>query len=208
MLRNSKDRFGTVTIVLHWTIAVLILGLLLTGLVMRRTEIDPALQFSLYQWHKSFGFIALGLAALQALRWLVERSPAPPPTLGPMEQMASRAAHLSLIALALLVPLAGWAVASASTLAIPSFFFNLIVIPHLPLPRSETSEAFFALAHATLAYATLALVAVHAAAAIYHHFLRRDEVLVRMLRSGSAPRPDSTISAPEKDDTLVERKRR
>ncbi|PLU28854.1 cytochrome b [Sinorhizobium medicae] len=168
MLRNSKDRFGTVTIVLHWTIAVLILGLLLTGLVMRRTEIDPALQFSLYQWHKSFGFIALGLAALQALRWLVERSPAPPPTLGPMEQMASRAAHLSLIALALLVPLAGWAVASASTLAIPSFFFNLIVIPHLPLPRSETSEAFFA----------------------------------------SAPRPDSTISAPEKDDTLVERKRR
>lgn len=207
MLRNSDNGFGTVTIALHWTIAVLILGLILAGFVMRRIEIDPGLQFSLYQWHKSFGFTALGLAAFRMLWWLVETSPAASPTLGPMEHMAARATHLSLIALALLVPLSGWAVVSVSTLAIPSFYFNLIIIPHLPLPKSGTSEAFWALAHAMLAYVTLGLVAIHAAAAFYHHLVRRDLVLIRMLRSGSMPRTGSTVKTSGKDDTVVERKR-
>lgn len=116
--------------------------------------------------------------------------------------MAARATHLSLIALALLVPLSGWAVVSVSTLAIPSFYFNLIIIPHLPLPKSGTSEAFWALAHAMLAYVTLGLVAIHAAAAFYHHLVRRDLVLIRMLRSGSMPRTGSTVKTSGKDDTL------
>ncbi len=74
MLRNSDNGFGTVTIALHWTIAVLILGLILAGIVMRRIEIDPALQFLPLSGHKSFGFTALGLAAFRMLWWLVETS--------------------------------------------------------------------------------------------------------------------------------------
>ncbi|CCE95658.1 Cytochrome b561 homolog 1 [Sinorhizobium fredii HH103] len=187
MLRNSDHGFGTVTIVLHWTIALLILGLLLIGFVMRRTEIDPALQFSLYQWHKSFGFTALGAGLVRAIWWLVERSPRPVPGLRPLEHVAARETHRILITLGFLTPLAGWAVASASTLNIPSFYFNIIVIPHLPLPQSDSSEAFWAFTHALLAYAMLALVVVHAAAALYHQFIRGDAVLMRMLRAGSRP---------------------
>ncbi|PDT80978.1 cytochrome b [Sinorhizobium sp. BJ1] len=184
MLRNSESGFGTVTIVLHWTIALLILGLMLIGFVMRRTEIDPALQFSLYQWHKSFGFTAFGLALLRTIWWLAERTPPPVPGLRPLEHAAARETHRMLIILGLLTPLAGWAVASASTLNIPSFYFDILVIPHLPLPQSESSEAFWAFAHALLAYVMLALVAIHAAAALYHQFVRGDAVLIRMLRSG------------------------
>ncbi|MDK1376710.1 cytochrome b [Sinorhizobium sp. 6-70] len=206
MLRNSESGFGAVTIVLHWAIAVLILGLILLGFVMRRTEIDPALQFSLYQWHKSFGFTVLGLAVLRAVWWSIERNPAPPPGLGPLEHTAAQIMHRALIVLALIVALAGWAVASTSTLNIPSFYFNLIVIPHLPLRQSEASEAFWTFAHALLAYLMLGLVAGHAAAAFYHHFLRRDEVLVRMLRPGARRRDAKTFNTQENDDTLVERK--
>lgn len=83
----------------------------------------------------------------------------------------------------------------------------MIIIPHLPLPKSGTSEAFWALAHAMLAYVTLGLVAIHAAAAFYHHLVRRDLVLIRMLRSGSMPRTGSTVKTSGKDDTVVERKR-
>ena len=83
----------------------------------------------------------------------------------------------------------------------------MIVIPHLPLPKSGASEAFWAFAHATLAYVTLGLVAIHAAAAFYHHLGRRDLVLIRMLRSGPMPRTGSTADTSEKDDTVVERKR-
>lgn len=185
MLRNSRTGFGAITIALHWAIALLILGLMLIGSVMRRTEIDPALQFSLYQWHKSFGFTVLGLAMLRTAWWFVECTPETLPSLSPLEHKAAWLTHRALVALALLVPLAGWAVASASTLDIPSFYFNVIVIPHLPLAKSEASEAFWAFAHAALAYFMLTLIGIHAAAALYHHFVKRDDVLRRMLRSCS-----------------------
>jgi cytochrome b561 len=206
MLRNSDSGFGSTTIVLHWTMAVLILGLTLLGFIMRRTEIDPALQFSLYQWHKSFGFTALGLAILRTAWWFIERSPAPLAGLSPLEHIAARTTHSVLILLALVVPLAGWAVVSVSTLNIPSFYFNAVVIPHLPLAQSENAEAFWTFAHALLAYLTLGLVTVHAAAALYHHSIRRDEVLVRMLRPGSRSRHSRTSGAQENEDTIVERK--
>ncbi|MDK1388065.1 cytochrome b [Sinorhizobium sp. 8-89] len=208
MLRNSETRFGLVTIVLHWTIGLLILGLLLLGFIMRRTGVDPALQFALYQWHKSFGFAALGLALIRAIWWLVERTPSPPASVSPLERKAARLTHDILIVLGIVVPFTGWAVASASTLNIPSFFFNMIVIPHLPLARSETSENFWTFAHALLAYVAMALIAIHAAAAFYHHFKRGDEVLTRMLRPGVRPvgAGSGGTSARKRDDAAVGRK--
>lgn len=181
MLRNSTSTFGWVTIVLHWAIAALILGLLALGFAMRRLSLDPALQFSLYQWHKSFGFTVFALAAFRAAWHLFERQPQPAAGLTPIERRASVATHGALIALTLAVPLAGWAVASTSTLNIPSFYFDWLVIPHLPMAKSQAAETFWTSAHAILAYTMLALVLIHAMAALYHHIVRRDDVLARML---------------------------
>ncbi|MCA1441029.1 cytochrome b [Ensifer sp. IC4062] len=206
MLRNSETGFGLVTIVLHWTIALLIFALVLSGFVMQRVEIDPAPQFTLYQWHKSFGFTALGLALLRATWWLVEHNPSPLPSLCPLERRASRVTHDTLTVLAIAVPLAGWAVASTSTLDIPSFYFNVMVIPHLPLAKSEASEDFWTSVHALLAYVTLALAAIHAAAALYHHFMRRDAVLTRMLGSGAPSSGMGVRGAQKRNDTVVGRK--
>ncbi|CAN7276414.1 MULTISPECIES: cytochrome b [Ensifer] len=181
MLQNSKSTFGWVTIILHWLIAMSILGLLALGFVMRRLSLDPALQFSLYQWHKSFGFTVLALAALRAVWHVLDRQPQAPSGLSVLERRAARTTHAILIGLTIAVPLAGWAVASTSTLNIPSFYFDWFVISHLPMAKSEAAESFWTSTHAILAYATLALVALHAMAALYHHMVRRDEVLVRML---------------------------
>ena len=206
MLRNGENDFGIVTIVLHWTIALLVLGLMVVGFAMRRIELDPALQFSLYQWHKSLGFTALGLALLRAIWWLTERTPRPVPGLHPFEHAAARQTHRILILLGIITPLAGWAVASASTLNMPSLYFNIIVIPHLPLSQSESSEAFWANTHAFLAYVMLALVAIHAAAALYHHFVRGDEVLIRMLRSRLGSSDVGAVDDREADDAVAGRK--
>ena len=85
------------------------------------------------------------------------------------------------------MPLAGWALVSTSTLGIPTLAFNRLLIPHLPLGTSEQAEAFWRQTHELLAYGTALLAAGHAAAALRHHFLLRDEVLLRMLPIGRIP---------------------
>lgn len=186
-MRDAADRYGRGTIILHWLIAVLILGLLVLGFVMTRPWIDPALQFSLYQWHKSFGMLTLLLAVVRLLHSLLGARVRPSTGLGALERRMSKAMHLLLATLAVIVPLAGWAVASASPLEIPTFAFNLVDVPHLPLPKSDAGEAFWSTTHARLAYSILALVALHSTAALYHHYGRRDDVLLRMLGRAKTP---------------------
>lgn len=189
MLRNRQDAFGWGTIVLHWMIALLIVGLIVLGYVMTRPDIDPELQFSLYQWHKSFGMTALALAFTRLVWWLANIHPDPVASLSSLERRASSVTHAFLLALTIAVPLAGWAIASTSTLNIPTLFFNRWLIPHLPMEKSEAAETFWSNAHAWLAYGLAGLVLLHTGAALLHHFWHRDDVLRRMLgifRRGAA----------------------
>lgn len=180
-MRRPADRYDPLTIFLHWLIAVLILGLIVLGFVMTRPSIDPALQFSLFQWHKSFGMLVLLLALVRLVHSLIRVRVAPVAGMGRLEHLAAKGMHGILLALAIAIPLAGWLIASASPLEIPTFAFNLVVIPHLPVSKSDAAEAWWTTAHAVLAYSTLVLVFLHSAAALYHHYRRRDDVLTRML---------------------------
>lgn len=172
--------YDPVTIGLHWVFATLFLGQIALGFTMERVK-SMALQFELVQWHKSFGFLILGLAVLR-LAWRVARGRVTAaPGLPPAERIAADVVQGLLFGLTIAVPLAGWALASTSTLGIPSYVFNLFVMPHLSLEPSAQAEAFWRQAHGWLAYATLALALGHVAAALRHHFLLRDDVLKRML---------------------------
>ncbi len=183
MRRYADDpaRYDYLTITLHWLIALLIFGLIVLGFVMTRSSIDPALQFSLFQWHKSFGMLALLLSLIRFAHSLFHVRTKPVAGMSTAEHLAARAMHHLLLLLAVIVPIAGWMIASVSTLEIPTFAFDLFVIPHLPVEKSDAAEAWWTTAHAVLAYFVLALVALHAGAALYHHYARRDAVLIRML---------------------------
>jgi cytochrome b561 len=177
----SRHRaYGPVSISFHWAIAVLFLGQILLGFSMERVK-SMALQFELIQWHKSFGFLILALAVLRLCWRIVAGAPAADASLGRIERLAAATVQGALLALTLIVPLAGWALASTSTLGIPSFVFDLVLIPPLPLTPSAEAEAFWREAHELLAYSALLLAAGHAAAALRHHFLLRDGVLGRMV---------------------------
>ena len=180
MMRNSTRGYGLVAITLHWAIAVLFVGQLVFGILMVRIQ-DQRLAFDLIQWHKSLGFLTLGLVLLRLSWRLANIVPALPPTLSKPEKMTAVVAHRLLYALMLLLPLTGWVMVSVSVLEIPTFAFYLFIIPHLPLAISETAEFFWIDAHAWLAYAAGVLVTAHAAAALRHHFLLRDDVLRRMI---------------------------
>ena len=180
MLRNSRDSFGLISILFHWIIAVIFLGQIVLGYLMVRVS-DFTLQFNLYQWHKSFGFLVLGLSALRLVWKAVNARPRDPETLGPIERRAAHGAHVLLYLSLFIVPLTGWAVASSSPLKIPTFMFDLVVIPSLPLAVSDSAEAFWSASHAWLAYLSAAVAVAHILAALHHHFWKRDIILMRML---------------------------
>lgn len=188
MKKAFRNSYGLSAIILHWLIAVLICGLLSLGYIMTQPDIDPGLQFSLFQWHKSFGILALALAIVRGLHWCFAMPVTPIAELNPVERIASSVVHRCLLVLTLAVPLAGWAIASVSPLNIPTFLFNLYVIPDLPLTRSDRAEEIWSYVHATLAYTVLCLVVLHIGAALYHHLWKRDPVLLRMLgKNGQRP---------------------
>ncbi len=180
MSLDTARGYGSVSRALHWTIAVLFLGQIALGFSMARVT-SMALQFEMIQWHKSFGFLILALALARAAWRLAAGWPAPAAGLTRLERGAAATVQGVLLALTLAVPLAGWALASTSTLRIPSLVFDVLLVPHLPMEPSAKAEAFWRQAHALLAYLALLLAAGHAAAALRHHFLLRDEVLNRML---------------------------
>ena len=179
-IRNTSDRYGWPAIVFHWLVAILFVGQFLLGLSMERIS-SQRLAFELIQWHKSCGFLLLGLVLLRVGWRLGNARPALPNTVAPLERQAAPLVHALLYGAQLAVPLSGWALVSVSMLEVPSVPFDLFVMPDLPLAASDRAEAIWSIAHEWLAWTGMALAALHILAALRHHFLLGDSVLARMI---------------------------
>ena len=186
-IRNTTHRYGWIAILLHWLVAVLFVGQFGLGVAMVRIS-SQRTAFQLIQWHKSFGFLLLGLALVRIGWRLGNVRPALPQTVAPFERQAAPLVHAFLYAAQLLVPLSGWMLVSVSMLEVPSVPFDLFVMPNLPLGASDGAEAFWSAAHGWLAWAGMALAALHILAALRHHFVLRDGVLRRMITPSAGER--------------------
>ena len=180
-------RYTNVAILLHWLIALGILCLIAIGLAMTQLRIAPMLQFKLYQLHKSIGITVLLAAALRVLWRLTHRPPPLPASLPAAERRAAEAMHHILYIFLFALPLSGWAVVSASPFDIPTVLYSLVPWPDLPylasLHDKGAVEPILAKLHAYGAWGLIALLAIHAGPALRHHFIRRDDILRRMLPS-------------------------
>ncbi len=189
MIRNTRTTYGTVAITLHWIIAALIIGMLGVGLYMVRQPLFEPSTFTLYQLHKSVGFVVLALVALRILWKITSITPELPTEIPLWEKLAAHLGHFSLYVLMFLMPLSGWLLVSSSPLGLPSVFFNLFEIPHLPIPEFLGQKAqvstFVTAVHGWAAYVLIAVILVHIGAALKHYFLSKDKVLQRMLSSKS-----------------------
>jgi len=169
-------RYSGTAIALHWLLALMIVGSLSVGLYMADLPLSP-LKLKLYNWHKWAGVMILTLSAARLLWRLIH----PPPADAPMPRWQRRAAHVAhgaLYSLFFAVPLAGWAYSSAA--GFPIVLFGVLPLPDwVPVDRA-LSEVIKPL-HQWLAYTLAALVLVHMAAALKHHFFDRDGLLLRML---------------------------
>jgi cytochrome b561/polyisoprenoid-binding protein YceI len=180
----ASERYTPVAAILHWTIAALIIGQIAGGLYMHGLPNASPIKFDLYQLHKSFGLTILVLS-LARLGWrLTHKPPALPAAMPAWEKFAARAVHWAFYTLLILTPLAGWAIVSVSPTEIPTKWFGLIPVPHLPFFGGETSrdlEEMMGERHETLAFAILFLLALHVGAALKHHFINKDSVLRSMI---------------------------
>jgi cytochrome b561 len=141
--------------------------------------LDAAVTFDLYQWHKSLGFAVLALTAPRLAARFVGSSP--PAQASPRwERRLAACTQASLYVLMIAAILSGWLVVSTSPLPVPTRFFDLFVIPNIA-PPDPSLFAGAALAHKLAAWAIAALVVLHVAGALKHHFVDGDDVLRRML---------------------------
>lgn len=185
-LRNHDNGYGYLAIGFHWLIAALFLCMIAMGLVMTSLPRGHEWTFPLFQWHKSIGITILALASLRLMWRLVNPQPAPPP-LSALERSLMHLTHYGLYLALFLMPLTGWVVVSSSSLGLPTILYGVLRLPHLGFiatsPYKSVINDWAGAAHEVLAWSALALIALHSAAALYHHLVRRDDVLRRMLVS-------------------------
>ncbi len=161
-------RYSGAAIVFHWTIAAGVLLNLWIGIVGGSFAI-----------HKAVGITVLVLTIGRVAWRLAHRPPPLPATVPGWQRGLAHATHWSLYALLLAMPLTGWAMASGGAVRRPLTWFGLFDIPYLPVSPPTASAAQDG--HAVLGYMMLALVALHVAGALHHHFVVRDRVLARMV---------------------------
>lgn len=176
MIRNSSERWGRVSIALHWLTAALILGLAAVGLLMTELPTSP-FKIQVYALHKSFGLTVLALTVLRLLwRWAAG-SPGDVP--GPrLQTLAAKGVHIALYALLFAMPLSGWLYNSAA--GFPLRWFGVVALPKLFTGYNPELKHLAGEIHETGFYLLAALLLLHAGAALFHHYIKRDDTLNRM----------------------------
>ncbi|MFN9849377.1 MAG: YceI family protein [Alphaproteobacteria bacterium] len=183
----AAARYSTGAILLHWTIAALIvLQVVLAGRMEGRTPEA----FAIVQLHKSIG-ISILLLSLIRLAWRLLNPPPPEPaSLTPWERRLSHGVHWALYGVMIGMPITGWLAVSASRYAFPTLLFGVVPWPHVPGLADLTPAARAVwhqageVSHELIIKAAYGLLALHVLGALKHQISRGDPpVLPRMMPS-------------------------
>ncbi|MDR6788901.1 cytochrome b561 [Sphingomonas sp. BE138] len=169
------ERYSGVAIAFHWAIALLVIVNLIVGI---GHDAVPALR-AWMPGHKAIGMTVLALTLLRILWRLAHRPPTLPAFVPNWERRFAHATHWSLYALMLVMPLSGWAMVSGPEGRRPLSWFGIADLPYLPVDAAGASAGHEV--HAVVGWAMLLLVMLHIAAALRHHLILRDSVLLRIL---------------------------
>lgn len=172
-MQKPVTGYSSLQIGLHWTVVVLVAfqyvahsGMEAAWGALRRNEVPPADTVALTYLHIAAGTLVL-LLALTRIGLRFTRGAPPPPADEPrLLQLLSEVVHVAIYGLLLLLPLSG------------------LVAWFLEIPAAGVI-------HVLLQYALLVAIALHVAGALFQHFIRRTDVLMRMLR----PDPDDPAVA-------------
>jgi len=173
----TRYRYTRTARVLHWLAALLIFTGFGLGLYMTDLEFSPD-KLRYYAWHKWLGITVFLLAAARLAWRAANPAPALPNAMPTWQRRVAGAAHVLLYVLMVAIPLSGWIYSSATGVSVS--YLNLVDLPNL-VPKDRELAKTLLLVHQSLNYLLAAVVTVHVSAALWHHFVDRDDVLARML---------------------------
>jgi cytochrome b561 len=193
--KNTRLRYGTVAMTLHWLIAAAVIANICLGLYFVDLPHSDPSKFGLVQLHKSIGLSVLLLSLLRLLWRLVNPIPPLPRGMNRPLRFVARGTHFLLYFLIIAIPLSGWALVSSSPLGLPTMYFGLFQWPHISfladLARDQKKVLVqnFTTIHVYLAWSAIVLIPIHVCGALYHQFVRGDDVLKRMLPGTDVTEP-------------------
>lgn len=188
-LKNTSTGWGWLARLLHWTIAILMIGLLGVGFYMANFEKDLIKVYNLTQQHKSFGFTVFVLAVIRVIwRFSNRQTPKLPEAMPRWQVLASEASHWVLYILMFALPISGWLMSSASPFnddehffTIKNMVFGLFEMPDPFYPGDQALTDFFHTIHMGCGFLLAGVLAIHTGAALKHHLFEKDRILMRMI---------------------------
>ncbi|MDF3831909.1 cytochrome b [Cupriavidus basilensis] len=179
-IENSEERYGIIAILLHWSMAILVIGLAALGIYM---VMLPDVGFNsekivLIIFHKEVGLLVFVLLLVRWVWRATQTMPALDSQLPDWQKIAARSVHLIFYFIIFALPITGWVMSSAA--GIPVSFFGIFTLHDFVRHDDLLFHQLIEL-HRWLGFALVFFIFIHVSAALWHHFVFKDDTLRKML---------------------------
>lgn len=182
MLKDSSSSYGLITIMLHWMCASLIIFLFGLGIFMRGLDYYSPWYNRAPALHISLGLLVLLLMSLRVIWRASNATPTQILTISAHNHLAATAAKKALYIFTFIICISGYFITTAEGQA--ASFFNWLSLP-ASITLNASSVDLAGLIHKYVAWGIIGVATLHGGAALFHHFVKRDRTLLRMLKPSS-----------------------
>lgn len=174
---NESHHYSRLSIALHWLTVALLVAVYACIELRVLFDKGSAPRDMLKTWHFMLGLTVFLVAGVRVAARLARRAPPITPAPPASQHAAATIVHVLLYAFLIGMPLAGWAILSASGKPVPFFGLELPALTGPDKPFASQAKDI----HETVGEIGYWLIGAHALAGLFHHYLRRDDTLRRML---------------------------
>jgi cytochrome b561 len=181
-MTTPVQRYHSLSIVLHWSIALALLFMFASGLYMVNVDISKADQYRLFQIHKASGVVVLWALIIRIATRVLTHAPVLPKSLNQQQIFKAKIGHIFLYVALVTMPLSGWLMVSASPYGLPTFVFvDWIKWPHIPgVARNKSIEALANNVHWITASLLATLIVGHVSILRWHKKRHNVNLMSRM----------------------------
>lgn len=179
-VKNSTDGFGIITILVHWTMALVIIALFIVGTYMVDLDYYDKYYHIAPWWHKSFGLLIAFLLVFRVIWRMSNPKVSELNSYQPIEIKAAKIMQYLLYLLILICCISGYMISTAEDAGVS--FFDLFDVPAL-VSNGESQADFAGEIHEYATTALIILASLHALAALKHHFIDKDRTLIRIFKT-------------------------